>query len=93
MGEILQVRGIFMAFRGIQALANVGFTVRQGEIVGIIGPNGAGKTVLLNCISGIHKPNRGEIVFDGHVVTGFRDTKWHPWGSVELFNTLSCFKE
>ena len=47
----------------MKALSDVSLDVREGEVVAIIGPNGAGKTSLLNCISGLYRPQAGEILF------------------------------
>ena len=52
----LQVKNIYMAFGGVQALMDISLEVKKGEIFSVIGPNGAGKTVLLNCINGLYHP-------------------------------------
>jgi branched-chain amino acid transport system ATP-binding protein len=49
----------------VVSVDNVSLTLTEGEIYGLIGPNGAGKTTLLNLISGIYKPDGGEIFFNG----------------------------
>ncbi|WP_328996148.1 ABC transporter ATP-binding protein [Kribbella sp. NBC_01245] len=59
---LLEVRDISLRFGGVHALADVGFTVTQGNVHAVIGPNGAGKSSLLNCISGLYRPQRGEVV-------------------------------
>ena len=59
----LRVRNLSISFGGIQALKNVSFDIKPGEIVGLIGPNGAGKTSLLNCISRYYSPSSGELSF------------------------------
>ena len=59
----LEAAGLGLAFGGVTALADVGLTVRQGTIHAVIGPNGAGKTSLLNCISGLYRPQKGTIAF------------------------------
>lgn len=59
----LEVETIKLRFGGVTALAGVSLSVRQSEIIAIIGPNGAGKTSLLNCISGLYKPQEGHITF------------------------------
>jgi branched-chain amino acid transport system ATP-binding protein len=61
----LQIRDVTLRFGGVRALDGVSFDVAQGDIHAIIGPNGAGKTSLLNCISGLYRPQVGEIVFHG----------------------------
>jgi branched-chain amino acid transport system ATP-binding protein len=59
--SLLDVDDVSLRFGGLQALAGVSLQVRQGEIHAIIGPNGAGKSSLLNCMSGLYRPQRGRI--------------------------------
>jgi branched-chain amino acid transport system ATP-binding protein len=59
---LLEVRDISLRFGGVHALAEVAFTVTQGDIHAVIGPNGAGKSSLLNCVSGLYRPQHGAIV-------------------------------
>ena len=75
---MLEVAHLSKAFGGLQAVSNLSFTVREGEILGLIGPNGAGKTTLFNLITGMHKPDRGRIVFRGREITG-----WPPYRVVQ----------
>jgi branched-chain amino acid transport system ATP-binding protein len=63
-GVALRLEGISLAFGGLQVLDGVSFTTRPGELLALIGPNGAGKTSVLNCVSGIYRPNAGRIAFD-----------------------------
>ncbi len=69
---LIDARGVSKAFLGLQALDDVSFTVRGGEIVGIIGPNGAGKTTLFNVLNGFLLPERGEVRYRGERITGLR---------------------
>jgi branched-chain amino acid transport system ATP-binding protein len=69
---ILQVEDVSKHFGGLQALADVTFSLPEGQILGLIGPNGAGKTTLFNVINGVYKPEQGRIVFRGEDVTGQR---------------------
>ncbi len=62
---ILSVRGLTKIFGGLVAVDKVSFDVRPGEVVGLLGDNGAGKSTLIKCISGVHRPEEGEIRFDG----------------------------
>jgi len=66
---MLRVRDMTVRFGGITALDGVSLDLNRGEILGLIGPNGAGKTTLFNCISGVIRPDRGSIFFDGHSLT------------------------
>ena len=66
---VLQVQNVKKAFGGVQALMDVSFTVREGEIFGIIGPNGSGKTTLINCITGFVKMDSGRVLFRGRDVS------------------------
>ncbi len=66
---VLRGKNVTKYFGGLAALKGIDFFVRKGEIVGLIGPNGAGKTTLFNIISGIHKPTRGSIYFEGKEIT------------------------
>lgn len=66
---ILEVRKVSKAFGGVQALKDVSFSVRQGEVFGIIGPNGSGKTTLVNCITGFVKMDSGTVLFKGQEIT------------------------
>jgi branched-chain amino acid transport system ATP-binding protein len=70
MATILEVRNVSKFFGGLAANANVSFSVEDGMIMGLIGPNGAGKTTLFNCITGFYPPSRGEILFQGHRLSG-----------------------
>jgi D-xylose transport system ATP-binding protein len=65
---ILQLRGISKSFGSVQALSDVDFEVRSGEIMALVGDNGAGKSTLIKCVAGIHTADSGEILFDGKPV-------------------------
>lgn len=65
----LDIQELRLQFGGLTALNGVGFSASDGELVAIVGPNGAGKTALLNCISGVYRPNAGHIMLDGHDLT------------------------
>jgi ABC-type branched-subunit amino acid transport system ATPase component len=65
MTEILRLSGVCKAFGGIVVADNVNLSIGAGEILGLIGPNGAGKTSLFNLISGVVRPDAGQIVLQG----------------------------
>jgi D-xylose transport system ATP-binding protein len=62
---LLQIRGLSKSFGSVQALSDVDFEVRDGEVMALVGDNGAGKSTLIKCIAGIHGYDEGEILFDG----------------------------
>jgi len=72
---ILELRGVSKSFGSVQALTDVDFEVRHGEVMALVGDNGAGKSTLIKCIAGINAMDEGEILFEGeHVdIHGPRD--------------------
>ncbi|MCW5700772.1 MAG: ABC transporter ATP-binding protein [Rhodospirillales bacterium] len=67
---LLVVRDLRKAFGGVEAVAGVGFSVGEGEVVAVIGPNGAGKTTCFNLLGGQLKPDSGSIRFQGREIAG-----------------------
>ncbi|MHB8469871.1 MAG: ATP-binding cassette domain-containing protein [Gaiellaceae bacterium] len=65
---LLQLRNITKSFGSVQALADVDFEVRNGEVMALVGDNGAGKSTLVKCIAGTHSADGGEILFEGQEV-------------------------
>jgi len=65
---LLQLRNITKSFGSVQALTDVDFEVRSGEVMALVGDNGAGKSTLIKCIAGTHSADSGEILFDGKEV-------------------------
>jgi D-xylose transport system ATP-binding protein len=65
----LELRDVTKAFGSVQALTDVDFEVRDGEVMALVGDNGAGKSTLIKCIAGIHPIDSGEVYFDGQQVT------------------------
>src|SRR5919106_1822991 len=93
----LEVRSVGIAFGGVRALEDVSLQVEQGEIHAIIGPNGAGKTSLLNCTSGLYRPQRGSIVLhtgghEQHELTRARPARIARWGVARSFQNIELFK-
>ena len=65
---LLELRGISKSFGSVQALTEVDFEVRDGEVMALVGDNGAGKSTLIKCVAGIHGYDDGEIYFNGELV-------------------------
>ena len=69
----VEMRGISKSFGTVQALNDVDFTLKQGEIHAVLGENGAGKTTLMKVLYGMHKPDQGEVLIRGEKKK-FRDS-------------------
>ena len=65
---LLELRGFSKSFGSVQALTDVDFEVRPGEVMALVGDNGAGKSTLIKCVAGIHASDAGEAFFDGQEV-------------------------
>jgi branched-chain amino acid transport system ATP-binding protein len=90
--NILETKGLYHDFKGLEVLFDVYVDVRQGERHAIIGPNGAGKTTLFNIITGTYHPSRGDIFFKGQKVTGFKPYKLSRLGMGRSFQITSTFE-
>ena len=66
---LLETKNVTKDFGGLVAVKDVSFKVELGEVVGLIGPNGAGKTTLFNIITGLMKPDSGDVLFQGKSIT------------------------
>jgi D-xylose transport system ATP-binding protein len=66
---LLELRGVSKSFGSVQALTDVDFEVRPGEVMALVGDNGAGKSTLIKCIAGINPMDDGEMFWDGEAVT------------------------
>ena len=98
-GEVLlQAEGLSKRFGGLQALSEVSFSIRKGDIYGLIGPNGAGKTTLFNVMTGLYIPESGRCTFAGRNLT---DSKPHQiaesgfartFQNIRLFGSLSALE-
>ena len=71
--NILEVRGLSVAYRGKEVLQNISFTVSIGDYIGIVGPNGSGKTTLIRALLNLVPTSRGDILIGGTPCNCFRD--------------------
>jgi len=81
---LLEVHDLHAGYGAIQALRGVSFQVDQGQVVSLIGANGAGKSTTLNTLSGLLRPSRGRILFDGQDITGWRPDQVTARGLVQV---------
>lgn len=88
---LLKVEGLSKSYGAIQAVRDVSFEVRAGEIFGVIGPNGSGKTTLFNSMLGQIKPDAGRIQLDGEDVTEIGPLGLNRKGVGRTFQTLQVF--
>ena len=65
---MLELRAVSKNFGPVQALRDVDLQIPAGQVTALAGDNGAGKSVLIKCIAGIHAPDHGQILWDGHPV-------------------------
>jgi len=89
--SLLEVRGVSLRFGGIRALDDVSLDLGAGEAVGLIGPNGAGKTTLFDCITGVRRPDSGEVRFDGERIDGLPIHRRSRLGIGRTFQRVELF--
>jgi branched-chain amino acid transport system ATP-binding protein len=88
---VLNVQDVHLSFAGVRAIAGVSFDVRPGELFAVIGPNGAGKTSIFNVLSGVYKPQRGRVTFDGTDITGRPPHRIAASGMARTFQNVELF--
>lgn len=86
---ILSVSNLDLAFGGLNVLNDVHLSVQEGLIKAIVGPNGAGKTTLFNVLTGIYRPDRGEILYKGQSIGGLRP---HQIARKRIFRTFQTIR-
>jgi branched-chain amino acid transport system ATP-binding protein len=85
---VLALDGIQMRFGGVQALADISYTIEPGRVQSVIGPNGAGKTTLFNVITGVYRPTAGRVLLDGIDVSGEAPDRLARKGVARTFQNL-----
>ncbi len=90
-GASLALSGISLSFGGVSALTDVSLQAGPSQLLAIIGPNGAGKSSLLNVISGLYRPDKGEIVLDGRRYRAMSAQKLASAGVARTFQNLALF--
>ena len=89
--NILETKGLYHDYSGLEVLFDVNLQVEEGERHAIIGPNGAGKTTLFNTITGSFRPSQGKVFFKGKDITGFPPYKLTRLGMGRSFQLTSTF--
>ncbi len=89
---LLSVENVTLRFGGIVAVDGVSFDVDEGAIVGLIGPNGAGKTTVFNIITGLYRPNEGDLTFAGESLLKTPPFKIVGRGIARTFQNVELFK-
>lgn len=89
---MLSLENVHLSFSGIKALNGVSLDVQKGELVAVIGPNGAGKTSLFNCISGLYKPDKGEISFKGQSLLEEPSSSRSKLGLARMFQNIEVYE-
>ncbi|CAN5270644.1 ABC transporter ATP-binding protein [soil metagenome] len=93
---LLEVSDVSLRFGGVTALDSVSFSVQQGAVHALIGPTGAGKSSMLNCISGIYRPQTGSVVVHdragAHELMGLKPSRIARLGIARSFQNIELFK-
>ena len=89
---LLSVENVSLSFGGVNAVTDVSFDIRKGEIRAIIGPNGAGKTSMLNIINGFYHPQEGRITFKGKTRSKMRPYEAAHGGIARTFQNVALFR-
>ncbi|GAB1434215.1 ABC transporter ATP-binding protein [Sphaerotilus sulfidivorans] len=90
---VLEVKGVSKRFGGLQALSDVGITIRKGQVYGLIGPNGAGKTTFFNVITGLYTPDGGTFQLGGAPYTPTAVHEVAAAGIARTFQNIRLFPE
>ena len=94
---LLELDHLTLRFGGVTALSGLDMEVREGELLALIGPNGAGKTSVLNCVSGLYRPQEGSIILTGrggnrHALDRLPPHRIAALGVARTFQNIELFK-
>ncbi len=90
-GVLMEMKNITLRFGGVEAIKDISFDIREGEIRAIIGPNGAGKSSMLNVISGFYHPQEGEVWFRGERRPSMKPYEVARQGVARTFQNIALF--
>ncbi|MCA0175817.1 MAG: ABC transporter ATP-binding protein [Proteobacteria bacterium] len=91
--NVLKVQGVSKRFGGLQALSDVGITIKAGQVYGLIGPNGAGKTTFFNVLTGLYTPDGGTFELGGAPYTPQAVHQVARAGIARTFQNIRLFPE
>lgn len=90
---LLELEDCTVTFGGLTAVSGLTLSLQAGELLSLIGPNGAGKTTLFNLITGVYRPTRGAIRFDGEIISGRPPYEIARRGIARTFQNIRLFKQ
>ena len=90
---MLKIEHLNLSFGGLKATNDICMHLKEGEITALIGPNGAGKTTLFNQITGVYKPDSGEIWFNGNRIDGKRPYQINAAGISRTYQVINLFRK
>ncbi|RYH09062.1 ABC transporter ATP-binding protein [Tropicimonas sp. IMCC6043] len=91
-GVLMEMKNITLRFGGVEAIRDISFDIREGEIRAIIGPNGAGKSSMLNIISGFYHPQEGEVWYKGAPRPAMKPYEVARMGVGRTFQNIALFE-
>lgn len=93
VSSCLSLKGVGIQFGGLKVLEDININLAAGGLYGLIGPNGAGKTTAFNIVSGIYRPTRGELTFQGRSLAALGPADVCEIGIVRTFQNIRLFSE
>ena len=92
MRGFFELSGVTKNFGGVQAVSDMTFVIKKGELAGLMGPNGAGKTTIFNLITGVYDPDMGSILFKGENLIPLKTYEVTAKGVARTFQNLRLFQ-
>ncbi len=91
--SLLEINQLNKAFGGLSAVLDVSIKIKENELIALIGPNGAGKTTMFNLITGVYKPDEGDIIFKGEEIQGLPPYTVCKKGIARTFQNIRLFND
>jgi branched-chain amino acid transport system ATP-binding protein len=93
MSAVLEVQGVSLAFGGLKAVSDFRLALEPGALQGLIGPNGAGKTTVFNLLTGVYRPDQGQIRLAGVDIAGKKPFQIAALGMARTFQNIRLFAD